>query len=100
MRIEYAFALDEVDVPTFSVDVMEGPQKLFQLATLILNILSEKPRVEVIFHSPNEADLPKKVRSFEAILASAPTTPAFELKPGNAGSLGSSYYTWVSIQAS
>jgi len=99
MRIEYNFGLDNVEIPCFSVDVMEGPHKLFQLATLILNVLHEKPRVEVIFHSPNAADLPKKVEAFEKILGSAPTTPAFELKPGNSGALSSSYYSWVSIQA-
>ncbi len=100
MRIEYNFGLDQVAIPCFSVESIEGPHKLFTLATLILNVLSSKPRVDVIFHSPNQADLPKKISQFETILASAPSASAFHLEEGNSGSLGSSYYLWVTIQAS
>ncbi len=100
MRVEYNFSLDKVGTPCFSVESIEGPHKLFQLATLVLNVLATKPLVDVIFHSPNQADLPKKIQSFEAILRSAPSVPSFEMKPGSSGSLGSSYYSWVSIHAS
>ncbi|MEE9281458.1 MAG: hypothetical protein V3V67_14895 [Myxococcota bacterium] len=99
MRIEYNFGLDKVGTPCFSVESIEGPHKLFTLATLILNVIAARPRVDVIFHSPNQADLPRKVAQFEKILASAPSAPEFRLEEGNSGSLGSSYYVWISIHA-
>ena len=100
MRIEYNFGLENVATPCFSVESIEGPHKLFTLATLLLNVLSSKPQVNVIFHSPNQADLPRKVEQFRKILASAPSSPTFRLEEGNKGSLGSSYYLWVTIHAS
>ena len=100
MRIEYNFGLSNVGVPCFSVESIEGPHKLFQLATLVLNVLDEKERVDVIFHSPNREDLPKKISAFRTILNSAPSVRDFKLEDGNSGSLGSSYYSWVSIHSS
>ena len=98
MRIEYNFGLETVAIPAFSVESIEGPHKLFTLATLILNVIACKPQVDVIFHSPNQADLPKKIAQFQDILASGPSAPDFELEEGRRGSLGSSYYLWVSIK--
>ena len=100
MRIEYTFDLAKVTVPSFSVEASEGPDKLFKLCTLVLNVLAESPRIEVIFHSPNESDLKKKIEAFERILSSAPTAPAFAVAEGDSGSLGSSYFRWVSITRS
>ena len=97
MRVEYAFDLNEVDVPYFSVEAMEGPEKMFRLVTLVMNVLHVRPRVDVIFHSPNKDDLPKKIAAFEAIVKSAPNAPGLEFKEGSNGSLASSYYRWVSI---
>ncbi|MFI5314680.1 MAG: hypothetical protein ACHQ6T_03185 [Myxococcota bacterium] len=97
MRVEYTFGLDQVDIPYFSVESMEGPEKLFRLVTLVMNVLHIRPRVDVIFHSPNRDDLPKKISSFEAIVKSAPAAPTLEFRAGASGSLGSSYYCWVSI---
>jgi hypothetical protein len=99
MRVEYAFDLTSVDIPYFSVESMEGPEKLFRLVTLVMNVLHVRPRVDVIFHSPNKDDLPKKVAAFEAIVKSAPAAPQLEFRVGNQGSLGSSYYCWVSIHS-
>ena len=98
MRIEYTFGLDNVEIPYFSVESMEGPEKLFRLATLVLNVLEVKRRVDVIFHSPNQSDLPKKIQAFETILGSAPQAPAVDFAPGREGSLGSSYYRWMTIR--
>ena len=98
MRIEYTFDLDQIDVPRFSVEASEGPDKLFKLATLVLNVLSEAREVDVIFHSPNQGDLPKKVELFERILGSAPSAPSITFKEGESGSLGSSYFRWVRIE--
>jgi hypothetical protein len=100
MRVEYTFSLDQVDIPYFSVESMEGPEKLFRLVTLVMNVLFTRPRVDVIFHSPNKDDLPKKISAFEAIVKSAPAAPQLEFRAGNNGSLGSSYYCWVSIHSS
>jgi hypothetical protein len=98
MRIEYSFGLDNVEIPYFSVESMEGPEKLFRLATLVLNVLEAKRRVDVIFHSPNQGDLPKKIQAFETILGSAPSAPPVEFTPGREGPLGSSYYRWMTIR--
>ncbi len=100
MRIEYTFDLKKVDVPSFAVEASEGPDKLFKLGTLVLNVLGEAAHIAVIFHSPNKADLPKKIEQFERILGSAPTAPAYRLVEGESGSLGSSYFRWVRIELS
>lgn len=100
MRVEYSFALQNVEVPCFCVETTEGPHKLFQLTTLVLNVLDEKDRVDVIFHSPNQADLSKKIKAYTQILASSPHARKFEFEEGESGSLGSSYYCWLSIRAS
>ena len=63
MRIEYNFELGDCEIPCFSVEATEGPHKLFQLSTLVLNMLDEKDRVDVVFHSPNRGDLPRKVEA-------------------------------------
>ena len=99
MRVEYRFGLEKVDVPTFSVETTEGPGKLFTLSTLILNVLPQSGTVDVIFHSPNREDLPKKIQAFNQILLSAPRSPRLEFTDGDSGSLGSSYYKWISIQS-
>lgn len=99
MRVEYTFDLNSVDVPYLSVEAMEGPERLFRLVTLVMNVLYVRPRVDVIFHSPNRDDLPKKISAFEAIVKSAPAAPALEFKAGSQGSLGSSYYCWISIHS-
>ena len=99
MRIEYNFNLDQVDVPCFSVEAEEGPQKIFTLTTVILNVLAERPHAAVIFHSPNPGDLPKKLEQLKKIIRSAPAAPVLDFKEGESGSLGSSYYRWLSIHA-
>jgi len=98
MRLEYTFDLKEVDVPSFSVEASEGPDKLFKLCTLVLNVLSESGQIDVIFHSPNQSDLPKKIESFERILGSSPHAPSFVMKEGESGSLSSSHFRWVRIE--
>jgi hypothetical protein len=98
MRIEYTFGLDNVGIPYFAVESMEGPEKLFRLATLVLNVLEVKRRVDIIFHSVNPSDLPRKIQAFETILGSAPSAPDVEFAPGGDGSLGSSYYRWMTIR--
>ena len=100
MRIEYTFDLKAVKVPSFSVEASEGPDKLFKLCTVVLNVLADSGRVDVIFHSPNVSDLSRKIESFESILGSAPNCPSFRLVEGEAGSLASSHFRWVQIDTS
>ena len=88
MRVEYAFGLDKVDIPYFSVESMEGPEKLFRLVTLVMNVLHIRPRVDVIFHSPNKDDLPKieeKLKSGLPDDTSSAADAAKTKKVGNGG---------------
>ncbi len=98
MRIEYNFALDNVAIPTFSVETTEGATKLFTLTTLVLNVLAERHQVDLIFHSPNQVDLPKKIDAFRQILHSAPHAPSFQLLEGKSGSIATSYFTWITLR--
>jgi hypothetical protein len=98
MRIEYNFALNDVGTPAFSVETTEGATKLFTLTTLVLNVLSDRHQVDLIFHSPNQMDLPKKIEAFRQILHSAPHSPEFQLSEGKSGSIGTSYYTWITLR--
>jgi hypothetical protein len=100
MRVEYSFSLNRVEIPCFSVETTEGPHKLFTLTTLVLNVLANRDRADIIFHSPNQADLPKKISAFKTILQSGPAAPTVEFEEGQSGSLGSSYYIWLSIRSS
>ena len=99
MRVDYRLGLNGIDVPRFSVESTEGPQKLFTLATLVLNVLHEQPRVDLVFHSPNASDLPKKINRLKEIMGSAPEMQARRCEEGKAGELGGIYYRWVSIHA-
>ena len=79
MRLEYSFQLDEVDVPRFSVEAVEGIGKVFTLATLVLNVIDRKPRVELVFHGLNPDDPSRKIDAFKRIIDSA--------QPGSRGAL-------------
>jgi hypothetical protein len=99
MRIEYNFGLERVDVPRFSVEATEGPHKLFTLATLVLNILQEVDRTDLVFHSANPDEPNRKIAIFQQILAAAPGVKAFKLAEGDSGRLGGVYYQWISIHS-
>lgn len=100
MRIEYNFGLESVDVPRFSVEATEGPHKLFTLATLVLNVLHARQRVDVVFHSANPDEPRRKIETFQRILGSAPDAPTLKCDQGEGGALGGVYYRWLSIHAS
>lgn len=99
MRLEYGFQLEECEVPRFAVEAGEGVGKLFTLATLVLNVLATKERVEVIFHGLNPEDPERKIEAFREIVSSAPTGPAFSYSPGLAGRVpgSSSYFQWLTV---
>ena len=73
MRLEFGFELKEVSVPRFSVEAVEGIGKLFTLATLVLNVLETKPRVEIVFHGLNPEDPEHEIAAFKEIVSSSET---------------------------
>ena len=73
MRLEYGFELSQVEVPRFSVEAVEGIGKLFTLATLVLNVLESKPRVEIVFHGLNPEDPEAKLEAFKEIAGGSAT---------------------------
>lgn len=99
MRLEYGFQLEECEVPRFAVEAVEGIGKLFTLATLVLNVLATKQRVEIIFHGLNPEDPERKIQAFQEIAGSAPTGPGLVYAPGVHGRVpgSSSYFQWLTV---
>jgi hypothetical protein len=99
MRIEYGFELTDVDVPRFSVEVIEGIGKLFSLATLVLNVVEKKQKVEIVFHGLNPEDPEAKIEAFREIMAGSAHVRPLEYTFGRGGHVAgsSSYYRWVTI---
>ena len=100
MRLEYRFELSQVDVPRFSVEAVEGIGKLLTLATLVLNTLSVRPRVEIVFHGLNREDPGRRVDDFQEILGSSEGSVGIAWMLGKSGQVrgSSSYYQWVALQ--
>lgn len=99
MRLEYSFSLSDVSVPRFSVEAVEGIGKLFTLATLVLNVLDLRERVELVFHGLNPDDPGRKLEAFKKIVVCAESGPSLVYSEGNAGAVpgSSSYYQWVMV---
>jgi hypothetical protein len=99
MRIEYTFELEQVAVPRFSVEATEGIGKLFTLATLALNVLDVRERVELVFHGLNPEDPSRKIDAFRRVLESSGTRWELSWEPGQGGSVpgSSSYYQWIAL---
>lgn len=99
MRLEYKFELAEVSVPRFSVEATEGIGKLFTLATLALNVLDSRERVELVFHGLNPEDPSRKIEAFRRIMDTAGTKWQLAYEAGQGGSVpgSSSYYQWMSV---
>lgn len=102
MRVEYKVALDEVSVPRFSVEAVEGISKLFTLATLVLNVLESKRRVELVFHGLNPEDPGRKLAAFQVIVESSADCPTLAYHVGEGGRVegASSHFQWVTIERS
>jgi hypothetical protein len=100
MRLEYTFQLDEVPVPRFSVEAVEGIGKVFTLATLVLNVLAARPRVELVFHGLNPDDPNRKIEAFKRIIESAESEIKIRWREGKGGSVpgSSSYFQWLSVE--
>ncbi len=102
MRLDYRFSLSDCDVPRFAVEAVEGIGKLFTLATLVLNVLSTKQHVEIVFHGLNPEDPERKIQAFREIVSSAPTGSDLEFASGVGASISgsSSYYQWLTVSRS
>jgi hypothetical protein len=100
MRIEYGFELDEVEVPCFSVEAIEGIGKLFSLATLMLNVLDTKDCVEIVFHGLNPEDPESKIQAFKEIVSGSHRDRALHYELGKGGHVAgsSSYFRWVTVR--
>ncbi|MEN8185011.1 MAG: hypothetical protein ABFS46_21015 [Myxococcota bacterium] len=100
MRIEYGFELSQVDVPRFSVEAVEGIGKVFTLATLVLNVLETKPRVELVFHGLNPEDPSRKIVAFKEILGSSDGSDSIRYQEGRGGRVSgsSSSYQWLTVE--
>ena len=101
MRLEYGFELSKVEVPRFSVEAVEGIGKLFTLATLVLNVLESKSRVEIVFHGLNPDDPEAKIKAFQEIIAGSETGGGLRYALGRGGRVpgSSSSFQWISILA-
>jgi hypothetical protein len=102
MRLEYGFSLAECETPRFAVEAVEGIGKLFTLSTLVLNVLSTKQQVEIVFHGLNPEDPERKIQAFQEIANSAPTGSTLSFTSGVSGGIrgSSSYYQWLTVSSS
>jgi hypothetical protein len=100
MRVEYGFELSQVQVPRFSVEAVEGIGKVFTLATLVLNVLEARPRVELVFHGLNPEDPKRKIVAFKEILGSSTDGSKLRYGEGQGGRVpgSSSYFQWLSVE--
>ena len=98
MRIEYGFELSQVDVPRFSVETEVGIGKLFTLATLVMNVLESKSKVEIVFHGVNAEDPERKIKAFQDILSSSEGGQSFSYEMGSGDRVAASYYRWLRVR--
>ena len=100
MRVEYRFELSEVEIPRFAVEAVEGIGKLFTLATLVLNILAVKPRVEIVFHGLNPEDPSRKIGALRRIFAALEGEVRVSMEEGAGGQIphSSSYFLWLAVE--
>ena len=99
MRLDYGFELSEIELPRFSVEVVEGIGKLFTLATLVLNVLEAKPKVEIVFHGLNPGDPEAKIDAFKEIVSGSETGAELRYEFGKGGQIpgSSSSYRWITV---
>jgi hypothetical protein len=99
MRLELGFELSDVSVPRFSVEAVEGIGKLFTLATLVLNVLETKSKVEIVFHGLNPEDPEHKIAAFREIVSSSETGGDVVCELGTGGQISgsSSSFRWLTV---
>jgi hypothetical protein len=100
MRLEYTFQLNDVPIPRFSVEAVEGIGKLFTLATLVFNVMAIKSRVEVVFHGLNPDDPGRKIEAFREILGTNENMSSLTFTPARGGKIpgSSSYFQWLVVE--
>ncbi len=100
MRLEYSFEIGQIEVPRFSVEAVEGIGKVFTLATLVMNVLEVKAKVELVFHGLNPEDPGRKIEAFRRIIDGATSKPQLVFEEGEGGAVpgSSSYYQWVIVR--
>lgn len=100
MRLEFSIGLDEIEVPRFSVEAVEGIAKLFTLATVVLNVLDTRKTVEIVFHGMNPEDPERKIDGFREIINSSSSTVVLAFEPGQGGRVpgSSSYFQWLTVR--
>jgi len=100
MRLEFGIELGKIEVPVFSVEAVEGIGKLFTLATLVLNVLDTRPKVEIVFHGLNPEDPERKIAAFREIVESAEGR-SIRFSDGNSGRVAgsSSYFQWLRLES-
>jgi hypothetical protein len=99
MRLEYSFELSGIEVPRFSVEAVEGIGKLFTLATLMLNVLESKPKVEIVFHGLNPEDPKRKIAAFKEIAEGSQRSGSLTYQLGRGGRVpdSSSFFQWITV---
>lgn len=99
MRLEYGFQLEHIEVPCFAVEAIEGIGKLFTLATLIINVLETREKVEIVFHGLNPEDPEAKIEAFKEIAAGSELQRNLQYTLGSGGHIAgsSSYFRWVTV---
>ena len=99
MRVEYKIEMNQIETPRFAVEAVEGMGKLFSLATLVLNVLETKDRVEIVFHGISQDDPRRRIASFKAIVASCSGGGGVGYTEGEAGTVpgSSSAFQWLEI---
>ena len=102
MRLEYGFELSDVRLPCFAVEAIEGIGKLFTLATLLLNVLESKDKVEIVFHGLNPEDPESKIDAFKEIASGSEGSGSLRFHLGKGGHIpgSSSYFRWVTVTQS
>lgn len=100
MRVNYVLELDDIKVPRFSVEAVEGIGKLFTLATLVLNVLDQKPEVEIVFHGLNPEDPERKLGAFRKIIETSSDPRELIFSEGRGGQVpgSSSSFQWVMVR--
>ena len=102
MRLDYSISVQDIAVPRFSVEAVEGIAKLFTLATLVLNVLESKDQIEIVFHGLNPEDPERKIRGFQEIVTSSGSERTLRFENGTGGRVpgSSSYFQWLGVSAS
>src|SRR5204862_8213342 len=87
MRLEFRFELSQLEVPRFAVEAIEGIGKLFTLATLVLNVLATKERIEIVVHGLNPDDPEAKIDAFREYVRGSSGARELRYELGSGGTI-------------